>query len=544
MVGEDRVSVDDALISTDVDKLIRTISTKKRVNIYELEKETGIHKKTIDKWIHVLEDEGYIKIEYKFTNTYVVWLGAVPTNSHEEEVEYVIEESDSPFKTDMKSEIEVTTPTEVPEVKVVSVEEPIVEKTNGKEETPTLEEPKEEIYEKVKPNFEQIKERVFAYTPKETAEKKRIKEVVNGYLDEINRQKTEIEKLKQEKEKIYRNRYMTLENKIEGDIVAITERVLEKEGRILELKERVLELPDKVDEVEKLHKTMERIEKEGRSIIKATKGKVSDFLDHLRKSEETINEGIREGNETVESEKIKVTQLEQISISINERVDGIKLTIDQTQNAIDQLTESMKDMLNQLEEATETKVEIAEITNRVRVSVDKKEQELEALENELSEIKKLEQWIMEYLNDYENKVGEIEQYVKNSDEELDKIREAAEGEYIRKYLRELEGLTSMYETELDYAVAEEKGVEERIGEAKVRLNELILDSKTMIKKLHKESASLEEFEPVVRKVRDKADKTKKTVEEKEKERDRLSEDIRGRKDKKKTKAKDKKGKKK
>src|SRR3989338_3542662 len=129
MAGEDRVSVDDALISTDVDKLIRTISTKKRVNIYELEKETGIHKKTIDKWIHVLEDEGYIRIEYKFTNTYVVWLGAVPASAPEEEIEYeVIKESDSPFKTDIKNEIEkpevtvpevVSKPIEVPEIKEI-----------------------------------------------------------------------------------------------------------------------------------------------------------------------------------------------------------------------------------------------------------------------------------------------------------------------------------------------------------------------------------------------------------------------------------------
>ncbi len=583
MSGEDRVSVDDALISTDIDKLIRAISNNKRINVSDLEKETGINRRIIDKWIRVLEDEGYIKIEYNLTNTFVAWLGVIPTDKEEEEREYeVVEEKyTSPFKTEVPK-IEQEEPKEVEKITLLEkkelgkpiedIKDKIIEKMeqsekSEQEDTETRQEETEHLIEnsieeytdkreqevelenKKTINFEELAERVRYIRPKETAEKKKIKELVNSYLDDITRQKAEIEGLKQEKEKLYRNRYMTLENKVEGDMAAITEKVLEKEGRILELKERVLELPDKVDEVEKLHKTMERMEKEGRSIIKGTKDKVNQFLEQIKKSEEQINSKIQEGKEIVEREKDKVSELENIGSSMNQKIDSIKITLEETENTIEQLNESMREMLNKLEDATETKVEISELTNRIRVSVERKEEELEALEGELSEIRKIEQWIMEYVSDYENKIGEVEQYVKNSEEELDRMRESAEGEYIRKYLKELEGLTNMYETELEYATAEERGIEDRIVEAKKRLNELILESKGMIKKLHKESASLEDFEPVVKKAKQKADKVKKTVEEKEKERDRLSEDVRGRKERKKQKAKenrskDKKGKKK
>ncbi|MFA6531091.1 MAG: hypothetical protein WCT31_05130, partial [Candidatus Micrarchaeia archaeon] len=75
----DRVTIDDdALISTDVDKLIKAISSKKSVELGELVRETGIGRKNVDKWIHVLEEEGYVHIDYKFTQTYVSWAAEAP----------------------------------------------------------------------------------------------------------------------------------------------------------------------------------------------------------------------------------------------------------------------------------------------------------------------------------------------------------------------------------------------------------------------------------------------------------------------------------
>ncbi len=72
---DDKIKVDEPLISTDVDRLIRCISEKKKMSMYDLQRECSIGRRDLDKWIRVLEDEGYITIQYGITGTYVLWTG-------------------------------------------------------------------------------------------------------------------------------------------------------------------------------------------------------------------------------------------------------------------------------------------------------------------------------------------------------------------------------------------------------------------------------------------------------------------------------------
>ena len=71
------LTVNDALISTDIDRLIRFISEKQKTTMKEVQQNTGVDKKIIEKWIKILEDEGYIDIDYRFTNTFFVWKGLI-----------------------------------------------------------------------------------------------------------------------------------------------------------------------------------------------------------------------------------------------------------------------------------------------------------------------------------------------------------------------------------------------------------------------------------------------------------------------------------
>jgi hypothetical protein len=75
ILSEEDIIVDESLISTDVDQLIKLISGKGKMRLSELEKQSDIDKKNVEKWVRVLEDEGYITIEYGITGTYVVWAG-------------------------------------------------------------------------------------------------------------------------------------------------------------------------------------------------------------------------------------------------------------------------------------------------------------------------------------------------------------------------------------------------------------------------------------------------------------------------------------
>ena|GEM_PF-803411 len=83
-LSDDKITVDEPMISTDVDQMIQIISQKKKLKLNELQHLTNIDKKNVEKWVRVLEDEGYISIEYGITGTFIVWTG---TPDSEEDIE-------------------------------------------------------------------------------------------------------------------------------------------------------------------------------------------------------------------------------------------------------------------------------------------------------------------------------------------------------------------------------------------------------------------------------------------------------------------------
>ncbi|MCD6227555.1 hypothetical protein J7J90_03620 [Candidatus Micrarchaeota archaeon] len=68
-------SIDDLLISTSVDNLIKLVHEKKRISIEEAANILNLPFKTIEDWGKELEKQGLIKIEYKFTTEILIWVG-------------------------------------------------------------------------------------------------------------------------------------------------------------------------------------------------------------------------------------------------------------------------------------------------------------------------------------------------------------------------------------------------------------------------------------------------------------------------------------
>jgi len=67
------MALDDLLISTGVDGLIRLVKEKGKVDIGTASRELKAPVRTIEDWAHVLEEEGIISVEYKLTKVYLVW---------------------------------------------------------------------------------------------------------------------------------------------------------------------------------------------------------------------------------------------------------------------------------------------------------------------------------------------------------------------------------------------------------------------------------------------------------------------------------------
>lgn len=67
------MSLDDLLISTEVDKLIRLVKERGKVEIREAAAELSMPIQSIEDWAHVLESEGLIKIRYQLTKEILEW---------------------------------------------------------------------------------------------------------------------------------------------------------------------------------------------------------------------------------------------------------------------------------------------------------------------------------------------------------------------------------------------------------------------------------------------------------------------------------------
>ncbi|MEM2947951.1 MAG: hypothetical protein QXG02_00280 [Candidatus Anstonellales archaeon] len=69
---EDALS--DALISTAIDKFIRLIKEKGKIELGLASRILNVPTATIEEWAHILDDEGIIDIEYKLSKVYAVWV--------------------------------------------------------------------------------------------------------------------------------------------------------------------------------------------------------------------------------------------------------------------------------------------------------------------------------------------------------------------------------------------------------------------------------------------------------------------------------------
>ncbi|MFA6489975.1 MAG: hypothetical protein WCT52_04825 [Candidatus Micrarchaeia archaeon] len=93
------MALDDILISTGVDQLIKLVKEAGKVEIGVAAKELHQPIRTIEDWSHVLEDEGLVRVEYKLTKIYLVW--QAPTK------EYVAAKSEKIEKKAMQADGEI-----------------------------------------------------------------------------------------------------------------------------------------------------------------------------------------------------------------------------------------------------------------------------------------------------------------------------------------------------------------------------------------------------------------------------------------------------
>ncbi len=603
-MSRDKVTVDEPLISTDVDSLIRTIAERKRVALNDLRQNSKIDKKTMDKWIAVLEDEGYITIEYGIRGTFINWReieevpreektyrteGSKDSQIHPEQAEAVFAEvskqapeipeppaaEEAQEGETFEAEVPVEPEPEPEELLTQylakrrsrqadtseSIKSNILTRLGSKEEVPPRQvggdepAPEEPPEPEAAPTKELTQEKPLeeaadeepVEAPEETVERAEekpaparpvlrgaekvpsadVRELMNSYVSEINKEKAKIEALRKDRDTLYREKFATMEGKMQADIVVLTEKILEKQTKIAELKEHVLELPDKVEELTKLQEQMEGLRKESHEALRRTKEKADVFIGNVGKSKTEVQGRIADIDTLIEAQSSRLRELEKVGVSLDQRSEKIKGALESAKAEVESLTSSISAMGSDLEEAEKAREEIVSLTEEVKGTVSGHGSELESLEQELEGISRVEQWVQEYVHDYEKKIDDIEQYVEKSDEELAELKEEAESLYMKKYLGELEDITEAYEGELVDAATKEQEIERKISESKGRITELVGESQEMIKKLKGEIAEnpQKDYGILVARVKAKTSRTKNALQDKESERARIIEEA-------------------
>ncbi len=84
---------DELLITTGVDALVRLVKERQRIELEDASSVLNIPQETIEDWSRVLEEEGIIKIEYRLTRIYLVWVKPSEEEIAEEKQSFAEEKS-------------------------------------------------------------------------------------------------------------------------------------------------------------------------------------------------------------------------------------------------------------------------------------------------------------------------------------------------------------------------------------------------------------------------------------------------------------------
>lgn len=584
---DDRIITDDALISTDVDKLIRAIAERRKLSLVELQRLSGIRSKNdLDTWVRVLEDEGYVRVEYGLTGTYVSWTGSPyyqkpveepqpkkeekpyeqppaqemrqPRLSGEKQMAEETAKVETGVNHESQEELqpqanEDKSPEELLEeyVKAKRNSEYVWQQERGHDEEPEL---KRNIVRNLEDSVSgekevEEKDDVPETGPEpliseETEEPKQtpsidkegvpavlsvydddVRELMAAYMEEMKEERERLEQLKRKKEMFYREELKNLQKMSETDLLSFIDAVLMQEKKLLELREEVLQLPEKVDGALKVRNELRTLSEQAKASARNARSRVEELALSLKVSENDLHDRISDIRELIQGNEKKISALESLKESIDGRTEKIAMSMDAVRSKVDELKGMLETLEQYLKETQRAKEDVDRALAEMRGITTQKQSELESVESELEDLTKLSAWIREYANDYDSKIAEIDEYVAKSEKDITMLKQAAQAAYLKKYLAELQGLSEKYEERLDAAVKTEKEINAEIEKSKDRIAQLVRESQKIIERLAKETREAD-YAEAKRKAEGRGNRLKRLVEEKSTEKKSISESIR------------------
>ena len=306
------MALDELLISTGVDALIKLIYEKKKIGLEEAAKILELPFQTVEDWAQALEDEGIIRIDYQFTKVFLIWA---------KEGEYKLLEEIGDVSAQKENLLEMIN-TIKERIKIRSEELELIEKEYKKildmfdpkiteiqkriKSIKEFESKAEEIYQTHKSKIEDIENDLESLL-KHLQEKEKEWEKLSDELKSPKYQAVGVEMLKDFETKLKTKvdtavkRLDELSEEIKkqksayADISSVTEKIKLAEKDIEEIKKLNTETEAKISKIKEKQELLEK------SLKKTGKGDVASNIDALVKKLETVSGTVPEIKKKVEN---------------------------------------------------------------------------------------------------------------------------------------------------------------------------------------------------------------------------------------------------
>lgn len=299
------------------------------------------------------------------------------------------------------------------------------------------------------------------------------------HLRAVNEVAQEIEELNAQKQKIARELYAPLEKKLEAELEVLATRLLQKEKTIMELRSRAAQIPIAAGELGQKHEKMAEIEKQMKSIVDESgiiideaREQVSSAMEEVQAKAEEVRRGLNSQYVRFEELKGAAKQVEQTRMQVEQMLQQAHAQLASEQQRVQALDENAANLAQM---GQEIKANISLIWK----DMGKQQAALSSMQEQLHRLAEVDRWAAQNEMEYKKNMVQIGEFVKNNEVEYLGLREEMEANFVRRYLRELRGITDSYEYEIGEAVRAEKAVDERIMDAKKRMEEMVQEGKRM-----------------------------------------------------------------
>jgi chromosome segregation ATPase len=440
--------MDDVVINTEIDKLIDILSQKKRVELDELSKQLGIDKKKVKKWLLVLEDEGYIKLEYKLTRIFAVW--SLDLGSSALGLQHVSEEDVKEGAGQAIAEVEI------PEEKKAHHE-------------------RKKAYE---PSWKAPAEAA----ARTDASLRKIQERMAECADEAKTVQNSIKELKSKKARLDAE-LPQLEAYGGEKAAGIEERMDALQKRMNSLKKNLRGAEELASNVNQRSKMAKALVDEASEVYIKLDGIFKGLKEEGKGRKDDFAKEIEEMEDETAQRQARLSALDDACALIDRTKEDAERRVEAIRERVKDANKQLEDGLAAVRAIEEKRDTMAARIMKTRKAIAERRASIEALKSEIEETGKLEAKLDTYIKNYSEETDDIRTLVTRAETEIRDIDEKASAKAMETYREELERTADRMERKTKEVSEGKAKIDYEISEKRARLKKIEAEAKELEKRL-------------------------------------------------------------